>query len=535
MRRTIGKAIGLSVTACLVLAACGSSKDDPKAATGGQPVNGGTLIDLANFAAGAPAAFDPALAIEVGAHQLDALLFDGLTATDSEGKAVKAVASDYSSNDDATQWTFTLRNDVLFSDGSPVLPSSFKLAWQRVLNPAFKDGNAGTLAELQLTDGDTKLDNVVANDSAHTLTVKLAKPDEDFASLVSTPQFSPMPANVPMDKSIDGTAMVGNGPFMLEAPIQSGQTVILDRNPKYYGGPDHKGPYVDKIEFRVSTDLQANYNDFAAGKGQIARFPNIATADLQKYQAENILNTPQMGVEYVGFNMADPMIGGDANVKLREAIGLALNRGQINQDVYGGTHTVATQFSSPTTPGSDAKPGDGKPDVEGAKALLKEWGKTPPPLKISYPTGGDTAKEAKVVLSSLQAVGIPAVDDGMDYDTYSNKLLAGGQLQVFFAAWTADYSAYRSMIESSFRSGSSDNLTGYSNSKVDGLFTDAQTEHSEDKRQAFYRDAEKQIMTDMPVVPFLWDSANFIKDPKVRNMKADAFAYVNYDELWLAP
>lgn len=529
MKRSILKAVGIATSAALALSACGSDGSDKAT----EPVIGGTLVDLQNFSDGTPPHIDPALSTDASSNQLVAILFDGLTATNEAGNIVGAVASSYSANDDATVWTFKLRDDVHFNDGSKVMPSSFKRGWQRVVNPALESEVATNLAELQLTEGDSKLDNVVADDAAHTLKVTLAHPDRDFPSLVSTTTFSPMPESAPMDKPLDGVAMVGNGPFKMDSPMQAGQSIVVSRNPSYYGGPDDKAPNVDKIEFRIFNDLETAYSEFGAGKGQIGRFPSTATADLQKYQKDDIINTPLMGVEFWGFNMNDPVFGGPENQKLRQAINIAVDKAAINQQSYGGTREIAAQFSSPSTPGSGAKPSDGRPDVDTAKKLLKDWGKTPPALKVSFNSGGGHEAKVATMVQNFNAIGIPAVADPMDIETYRTKFVAG-ELSFFRLGWSAANPSYRSMIEPMFMSSSSDNVLGYKNTNVDKLFNDAVKEPSIDKRNGEYRDAEKLIMDDGVIVPVTWDTANLIKDPKVKNMKADVLGYINYDQLWLA-
>ena len=537
MRRTRRNVVGgLAITASLLLSACGSSSDDKAAAPPeNAPRVGGTLVDLNTFSSGEPDFIDPALATGVETTQFADSVFDGLTVIDDEGNVKKAVASDYSSNADATVWTFKLRDDVKFSDGAPVLPSSFKRGWERVLDPKLESGAAYRLTEFQTEEDATTLPNVVADDANRTLTVTLNQADQDLPSLVSSVTFSPVPESATNDGKWEQGVMIGNGPFAMNGPWVHNEVIKVTRNPTYYGGPDNHPAYLDAIEFRISASSEAAYNDFAAGNGQVGYFPGAATTDLQKFQAENIINNPTIGTEFWGFNMANPVVGGPENLKLREAISLAVDKADVNQVGYGGGHEIADSFASPTTPGGEAKSGDGKPNVDAAKAALAEWGKTPPAIRVSYNTGGNHERKAESIVKSLNAVGIPAVADGKELGEY-RQAVGEGTLEFLRFAWIADYPSYKALLVPLFASSAAgtDNLLQYSNADVDGLFAKAQVEPSAEKRNELYRDAETKILADHVVVPLNWTTANFIKAPEVKDLKSDPLGNINYSNVWMS-
>lgn len=521
----------------MFLSACGGSDDGDQNASSEKPVIGGDLVDATTFATGAPFHTDPAQSADIYTSQLVNLLYDGLTSVSPEGTIEPSVAEEFSSNDDATVWTFKLRDDVKFTDGSPVLPSSFKLGWQRAVNPKLESESVYLFAGILMSEDDTELDNVVADDDARTLTVTLPNTDRDLPALLTLVNFSPVPASVGLDDNLDNKPMIGNGPFVLNESIDGESPFKITRNETYYGGAAKHKAYLNSVQFRITDDVTAAYNDFAAGSAQVATFPGTASADLEKYQSEDIINTPTLGIELWGFNWEDSVVGGEENVKLRQAISKAINKKQINEEAYGGTHPIASQFSSPTTPGSDAEPASGEPDVDGAKKLLAEWGKTPPEIKVSFNSGASHDRKAEIIVENLKAVGIPAVLDPQDLDSYRSNI-GDGKVQFFRYAWVADFPAYRSMIEPPFATSSiglGGNLFRYTNADVDKFFEDAQDKSSIDDRNADYRDAEKQIMADLPIVPIDWTTASFIKVPEVRNLQVSQDGQIFYDNLWIDP
>ncbi len=189
-RRSI-KLLALIAGLSLIAGACGGDDDDEGAAddTGaaeeGEPTQGGEVIDLGTFVGDPPEYLDPALNSTLDAYQAVNALYDGLTdidSTDPENPVVvPQVAESFEPNEDATVWTFQIREGLSFSNGEQVLPSSFQLAWERASDPAlagdysylfnFIDGGAEKLDGAAPT-----LSGVAVDDDAMTLTVTLDAP-----------------------------------------------------------------------------------------------------------------------------------------------------------------------------------------------------------------------------------------------------------------------------------------------------------------------------------------------------------------------
>jgi oligopeptide transport system substrate-binding protein len=171
--RLLALILGLS----LVAAACGGDDDSGGGETAApeeeQPQQGGEFVELGTFVGDPPEFIDPGLNSTLDGYQVVNAMYDGLTeidASDPENPVITGqVAESWESNDDATEWTFTIRDDLFFSDGEQVLPSSFQRAWERASNPDFAgdysylfnfiqggaeklDGTADTLAGVEVDD-----------------------------------------------------------------------------------------------------------------------------------------------------------------------------------------------------------------------------------------------------------------------------------------------------------------------------------------------------------------------------------------------
>ncbi len=184
---------------------------------------GGELIDGGTFIAGPPEHIDPALNSTLDAYQVINAMYDGLTDIDvsdpENTRIVPLLAESFEPNEDATVWTFTIREGLTFADGEEILPSTFQRSWERAADLGgdysyllnFIDGGAERLAG----EADT-ISGVVADDEAMTLTVTLDAPYSNFDAVAGFQLFFPVPEAA--DAAGDGyqdELMVGNGPYTL--------------------------------------------------------------------------------------------------------------------------------------------------------------------------------------------------------------------------------------------------------------------------------------------------------------------------------
>jgi ABC-type transport system substrate-binding protein len=132
----------------LVAAACGSDDSDSGSGNGVEGgetsengVAGGEFVDLGTFLGDPPEHIDPALNVTLDAYQVINALYDGRTEIDSTDpdnpEVVPLVADSFESNDDATVWTFHIRDGQEFSNGEAIVPSSFVRGWERASDPDF--------------------------------------------------------------------------------------------------------------------------------------------------------------------------------------------------------------------------------------------------------------------------------------------------------------------------------------------------------------------------------------------------------------
>jgi oligopeptide transport system substrate-binding protein len=554
------KLLALMLGLSLVAAACGGDDDDEGADEGteggAEQVQGGELVDLSAFAQGNVEHIDPALSTTVQASQVGESLYDGLTKVDysdfDNPEVVGVVAESWESNDDASEWTFTIRDGLNFSDGTPVLPSSFQRAWERATEPDF----AGDYSYLFgfIEGGQEKLDGeadtisgIDANDDELTLTVTLSSPLSTFDAVVGFKVFAPMPEAV--EELSDQTewergTMIGNGPFMVEEPWTD-QGITLVPNPEWDGTQYDEAlglpeqPYLDRLEFVVSEDQDTAYNAMEAGEGQVAEIPSGRVQEADDNYATTI-DDPVLGSYYFQINQRDERIGGEENLLLRQAISQAINRADINEAVYEGTRVEATGITPPGIPGFE----EGlceycSYDPDAAEQAFQEWqdagNELTEPLPIQYNEGAEHGDVVAIVVDNLAAIGIEAVGEPIPSDTYFGQL-AEGACVVCRSGWIADYPTYDNFMFDLFHTSALDgNNYGFSNEDFDQLVEQGKETIDADEQGELFREAEQLLLNDqIGTIPINWYRGEYVYNPEqVGNLVMDPDMHIEWETVSL--
>ena len=508
---------------------------------------GGEFIDGATFGSGVPPHIDPALTSELDGAQVTQLLYDGLTefANEDSGPVLKPLGAEkWEANADATEFIFTLKKGLKFSNGEDVLPSSYKLGWDIAANPALAADYSYLFALVkgftEYQDGTgTELTGVVADDAAMTLTVTLANPYADFPSVASHIIFSPMPkdrSKLTDQSQWEKGVMIGNGPFMQEE-AQNEQEIALVKNPEWagdvYGNTSAK---LDKVTFKIFADIDAAYASFEAGETMSATIPSGKFAEATgKYG-----NTakPILGSYHWVFGMRDEdPIGGAANLKLRQAISLAIDRPSINDSVYDGSRTLPSGVTPPGIPGF--KEGICKycvTDVDAAKALLEEFtaggGTVPTTIKLVFNAGAGHEDVAAIVQQNLADIGIAVEQEPRSTEIYFKSLREGGCPGLCRAGWFWDYPIYDNGMYDLFHKDSigGNNLGFYDSAEFNATVDEARKTIDTDKREELFRTAEDLLLNgDTAVSPMNWYNGDNLYADGVTGYSQEALGWVRYE------
>lgn len=334
---------------------------------------------------GLPQVFDPALAAAPPDTDLIRAVFEGLTDYDPKTlKPVPGVAVRWESSPDSRVWTFYLRDDARWSNGERVTAQDFVSSWTRTIKLGNRAPHTNLMhniegvgsavvssanSEAGTSESVARL-GVEALDE-HILRVNLRRPDINFPALVAHPVFRPvkLPDTAPSQE--DPKQVVSNGPFSVEQ--SDDERVLLKKAEHYWGRNDVA---LEQVEFVDTPDSEAALRAYRDGEVDAvtnAAFEPLAIKLLLPY--EDFRRTTFGAVNYYIFNAAREPFD---DVRVREALAIAIDRESISQNALGGSTKPARKFLPDEMTQSEqpvvVKPNLLEKNVERARELLREAG-----------------------------------------------------------------------------------------------------------------------------------------------------------------
>lgn len=524
-KRNLPLGLGPLLTALLVLSlitGCfGPSEPDqptqvmgtPSAITTQRPVG---LQELRLYGQ-EPLTLDPAISQDVSSWEYLLHIFSGLVTLNDQLQVEPDLATRWDLSPDGKTYTFTLRQDAKFHDGRAVTASDFKYSFERTCDPKLQSPVAGTYLDDivgvadKLSGRASDIAGVIVKDD-YTLEITIDSPKEYFIAKLTYPTaFVVDKANVESGK--DWTRHPnGTGPFKLRE-WKTDQAIVLERNDAYYG----QKPTLQRVSFYLgggSPMALYEKNELDVAAVGLADIDRVTDQSSPLYRELSV--TPMLGITYIGLNTkAKPF----DDVKVRQALVQALDRDKIASVLFKGTKVKATGILPPGMPGYNKDLRGLDYDVEGAQQLLDESsykgvaGLPPITFSVALGVGGLANSFADIY---RQTVGIDLAVEQVDQGFYED--LERGNFQLFFLSWVADYPDPQDFLDILFHSSSPGNHTGYSNQTVDKLLEQARVERDDEARIKLYREAERIIVDEAPIIPLYHDVRYTLVKPHVKGL-----------------
>jgi oligopeptide transport system substrate-binding protein len=538
--------------AAFVLAACGSSgSTSTGGATGNpsQPQAGG----MYNFALGAePVYLDPVNGnYESEGTQVQHQVFQGLvkyeTQPDGSMKTVPSLAESWSSNTDATVWTFKLKHGVMFQPpvSREVKAQDWIDEWNRVTDKKNGSLTSYIIAPIEgcgddgyWTDPVKKLSGLKAIDD-YTLQITLRYPFAEFPVTLghAVAAVAPVDYITKVGPKAFNLKPLGTGPYMVDKWVPS-QYVDLVKNPDFWDKAN--AGYVDKIHMPIFTDDQTELLEFKKGgldytdipAGQIAASENAPQVKSGEWVYKK---WPGQQTYFVGFNMTDKTLGypaGDKGKALRVALSMSADREAVNNQVNEGVDTPTTVLVPPGTPGFEPKASPYGYDPTKAKQALQALGTVP---TISYWFNTESTghqKVAEVLQAGWKQLGVDIKLQGFEWGTFLAKCAkgnAGSGAQIFRMGWIADYPSMDNWMNLFETNMGKTMYTFYSSKDYDAKLKQARGTVDEAQRIALYQELEKTILTDAPIIPLY-----FYNNPRLTTARIAGFVYdpLGFVDMW---
>jgi peptide/nickel transport system substrate-binding protein len=589
--RKVAMAVGLTAAATMVLTACnsGGGSGDPKptaSATNGSGSNralpaafNAATIGLVNksdkkggsqnlVATGDCDSWDPVNTYYGWCWNMQRLFTRTLVGYSSTPGANNiAIEGDLATglgehNADFTEWTYKLKPNVKWEDGSTVTSKQVKYGIQRVFaTDLFSNGPSSYyLCLLAKCDADGNppyagpykdkgkdLPSITTADDT-TISFKLQTSTPDFDFLMTLPASAPVPltengANTGSKYTLHP---LSNGPFKFQSYTPE-QKVVWVRNDQYDQSTDKiRHPLVDKITLNISTNADDNDKQLQAGTADATADGNVQTA----FQT-NIINDPNLKKNaddpvssYTRYFAVYPQVKPLDNIHCRRAIFYAINKVDL-QRARGGTYggDIAHTMAQPTVPGHDPKADpypsgpDNTGDLNKAKEELTACGQPNGfATKMAYVNSGRSPAVFAAAQSALARVGIKlsgAVHAQSGYyggyigKPETVKSVGIGMAQ---AAWGSDYptgGGFWTSIAASYAPPGGGNYTVIKDQKIDALLAEAAK--STGRHDDLFKQLDARVMELAVDLPYLYDKSLYYRNPRLTNVRNNFALGSTYD------
>jgi peptide/nickel transport system substrate-binding protein len=508
-----------ALTFALVAASCGGDDDEGAG-------EGGTLV----FAGAAdPVVIDGALVSDGESIRVITQIFETLVGLKAGTTEVEPVlAESYEVNDDATVFTFKIREGVKFHDGTdldakavcfnfdrwynfkgPLQSASASYYWQ-----AFFGGYAKNESE----DLSPSLYKSCTMPDPMTAVITLTKPSASMLAALTQQAFSIASPEALQQYNADQgtldeeTGFRPTGTFGTEHPIGTGaykfeswtreDRLVLRRNDDYWG----EKAKLEEVIIRPIADnaarLQALQND------EIQGYDLVEPQDVPTIEGDDnlkIVERPAFNVAYVTINHAmEPM----DNPLVRQAVAHGLDRESVVKNFYGGRAVVAKEFMPPEVVGYADDVKEYPYDPEKAKQLLQQAGLTLPvkidfwyPSDVSRPYMPDPKRNFEGFRRSLEQSGFEVTPHTAPWDPdYLGRVDEGTAGHLNLIGWTGDFADADNFVGVFFQSFSPQ--WGFRNQGIFNILDRAEAEADPAERERLYQEANRMIMEFLPGVPY---------------------------------
>ena len=478
---------------------------------------------------GEPVRFDPG--VTSGGKGLEQLqnLFEGLVYVDQrDGTLQMGLAENMEQNADVTEFTFTLRDGLMWSDGTPLNATDFEYSWKRVLDPNTKSEYTSAMYPVKnavaIDKGEMTFDQLaVTAVDEKTLKVTLEGPTPYFPLLAATWTFYPVPRHVVEaagDAWVEAGTMVGNGPYILTA-WEHDQSMVLEQNPNYYG--------------EKPTITKANYTLFADNVAQaLVPFENdeldqaqVSAADLDRVKGDETLSAlmqtfPRSGTMFV---VTDTTNAPTTDVKVRQALSMAMSRETLASGILKGQYTATQTMLPPDIPGYNPEATLGE-DVAKAKQLLADAGFPDgadfPELKLVYISTATDQKQSAEYLQGVwkQNLGITVtldpLEDKAHQDWFNSR--ADQPFNLGISSWGSDWGDPANWHNQLFDSQADFYHSHWKNDQFDQIVRAAVVMPDPEARIAQYREAERILVQDAALIPLFNLNRIYVIKPNVKGI-----------------
>jgi dipeptide transport system substrate-binding protein len=496
---------------------------------------------------GSPAGFDPGQYTTGTDFDASAeTMFNRLTQFERGGTAViPGLATKWDISDDGLTYTFHLREGVKFHTTPYFKPTrefnadDVLFTFNRMINKddPFRKAyptDFPYFTDMGMDTNITKIDKV----DDHTVKFTLKEVDAAFIQNMAMSFASVQSAEYAAQLLKEGKAAdinqkpIGTGPFVFKSYQK-------DSNIRYTGNKDYWKPddvKIDNLIFAITTDPSVRIQKLKKNECQVTLFPR--PADLKALKEDKSLKMPDQAgfnLGYIAYNVMDKVKDSNepnplADLRVRQALDMAVNKPQIIDSVYQGAGQLAVNAMPPTQWSYDTTIKDAKYDPEKAKQLLKEAGVKEGTeivlwaMPVQRPYNPNAKLMAEMLQSDWAKIGLKVKITSYEWGEYI-KRSKGGENQAMLIGWSGDNGDPDNWLNVLFGcdSLSGNNFSKWCDKKFDGLVKEAKRTTDQGKRTELYKEAQHVLKDAVPMTPIAHSTVYQPMRANVQDFKISPF------------
>ncbi len=481
------------------LAACGGGSGETEIninpEPNGEPVQGGEIV--MGVTADLDSSLDPHVSSSsASTREVLFNVYEGLVKPDAEGNLNPAIAETFSVNETADEYTFTLRQGVKFHNGADVTMDDVVWSLSRA---------AGLETGEPLVSDVANIASVTAKDDK-TVVIGLKAPDTEFLAHITT-------AIIPKD-SDPSTTPIGTGPYMLtDRKVQ--ESITFERFADYWG----EAPYLDKVTLKVIDNAETLVMSLKSGAIDMAA--HLVFSQVKEVPDLNIYEGASNAVQGLYLNHSVAPLD---DLKVRQALSYAIDKQAILDLAFDGHGALvgSSMFPALKKYFMDDLTNYYEYDPAKAQELLKEAGyENGFDLEITVPSNMQQHVDtAQVIVEQLQAVGVNATINQVEWATWLEETYKGRKFQSTIVSFDAHGVAASDML-ARFQTGNGKNFINYANPAYDEAYTAAVSTTDDAAQTEAFKQCEEILTADAANV-YIQDVASFVA------MGSDFYGYEFY-------
>lgn len=480
-----------------------------------------SVLRYANEGTSQLSSLDPATGFDLNTRQAAQIIFGGLTRFGPDFQVLPDTAQSWTISHDGRLYTFHLRPDVRFADGTALTAGDIAFSLNRTLSPQFAQYSGAFILKNiagaeRLSSGRAKQATGIHVVNSHTLQIMLLSPDGSFLAKLATPAgYIVPPAAIRRNPGGWAHRAFGTGPFMVSRWVNH-TALLLAPNSYYWGGRLH----ITGIDMPLISEPLTAYKQYRAGGLDTVGSVHFPTEVLPDTRGRRDFHAvPRLETLYLTPNETRPPFN---NMRVRQAFARALDKAAIARDVF---NDFATPTDGMVPPGirqyQTARATSYNPDM--ARRLLAQagfpGGRGLPPITIALDESAQNASLASELAEQWQRnLGVHVAIAPYPHRPYLS-VLDRHAYQLAVIDWTADYPDPQNFLSQQLTTGSPNNNGGFSSAVFDRTVAQADVMSPDNPRRfQLYERAERLAMQQAATIPLVNQNAGILLRREVRGL-----------------